>query len=151
MNSNVLIADDDADIVDLLTLRCRECGLNVDSANNAMTALGKIEEMLPDVVILDIDMPYGNGLSVCEMMSSHAALRAIPVIIMTGNTSEETVRRCHQMCAFYVLKSSNLWSRVKPVLNYLFERRKAAPCNRLVGVENLAASEPLGICARALS
>ena len=151
MSSKVLIADDDADIVDLLTLRCRECGLYVDSANNAMTALGKIEEMLPDVVILDIDMPYGNGLSVCEMMASHAALRAIPVIILTGNTSEETVRRCHQMCAFYVLKAPNLWSRVKPVLNYLFERQKPGPCNRLAGLANVAANEPIGICARAMS
>ncbi len=112
----VLIADDDADLVELLTRRCRALGLEVDSASNAMTALGKAEEMLPDVAILDLRMPYGNGLSVCEMMASHEQLRDTPVILLTGDADEATIRRCHQLCAYYVPKSTDLWSRVEPLL-----------------------------------
>lgn len=116
MNATILIADDDEDVVDLLSRRCITLGLEVDTASNAMTALGKAEEHLPDVVILDIDMPYGNGLSVCEMMAAHDELCCIPVIILTGSKNEEIVRRCHELCAYYVLKSPDLWLRVEPVL-----------------------------------
>ena len=116
MNKTILIADDDADVVDLLSLRCRALGLEVDSANNAITALGKIEETTPDIVILDVGMPSGSGLSVCEMMATHEELSSIPVIMLTGNSQEETIRRCHQLCAFYVLKCSDVWPRIEPIL-----------------------------------
>lgn len=121
MNKSVLIADDDGDIVDLLTLRCEQLGFTVDSANNAMTALGKIEELLPDVAILDVDMPYGSGLCVREMMAKHEELQSIPVIMLTACTSEETIRRCHEQCSYYVLKCPDVWSRVEPVLRELFD------------------------------
>lgn len=121
MVKSVLIADDDQDIVDLLTLHCERLGLRVDQANNAMTALGKIEEHLPDAAILDVDMPCGNGLCVREMMANHDELQSIPVIMLTGSTSESTVRRCHENDAYYVLKCPDVWTRVEPVLRDLFD------------------------------
>ena len=114
--NNVLIADDDDDLVEVLLRRCESIGLKVDTANNAMTALGKIEESLPDAVILDVDMPMGSGLCVAEMMSMHEELKSIPVIMLTGSKSHETVRRCHSMCAYYIPKCPQVWSRVKPLL-----------------------------------
>lgn len=117
----VLIADDDADLVNSLTRRCERLGLSVDTAPNAMTALGKIEQDEPDLVILDVGLPQGNGLSVCEMMAGHEELRSLPVIILTGRRDEETIRRCHELCAFYVLKSVDVWSRVEPLLRELLD------------------------------
>ncbi len=129
MTNTILIADDDADIVDLLTRRCQQLGFNVDSASNAMTALGKIEKNQPDAVILDVDMPQGSGLSVCEMMVKHEELQIIPVIMLTGSTTHDTVRRCHELCAYYVPKGPDVWSRVEPILRDLFD------CND-TGLEN---------------
>ncbi|MCA9241564.1 MAG: response regulator [Planctomycetales bacterium] len=119
MNKHVLIADDDDDLVDLLTRRMEALGLTCDSANNAMTALGKAEESLPDLMILDVEMPCGDGLSVCEMMAGHEELKSIPVVIITGNASQETVQRCYKMCAYYVPKCPDLWSRVGPLVTKL--------------------------------
>jgi DNA-binding response OmpR family regulator len=126
MSKTVLIADDDADIVELLTRRCQFLGFTVDSAYNAFTALGKIAENRPDVVILDVNMPHGNGLTVCEMMAGHEELQSIPVIVLTGSTREDTVRRCHQLCAYYVLKCTDVWPRIEPILRELF------PCNEFL-------------------
>lgn len=120
MKKSVLIADDDKDIVRLLTLRCEKLGFEVNTAENAMQALSRIEATMPDVVILDVDMPDGNGLSVREMMSNHERLDSIPAIMLTCSTSEETVRRCHEQCSYYVLKCPDVWSRVEPVLVDLF-------------------------------
>jgi DNA-binding response OmpR family regulator len=130
MNKTVLIAYDNTDVVDLLTCHCRAIGLNVDSANNAVTTLGRAEETLPDVVIVDIDMRYADSLSVCEMMANRADLRTIPVIVLTDNSEEETVRRCHQLRAYYVPKCSDLWSRVGPLLRDLFNLEEVAECQQ---------------------
>ena len=141
MKNSILIADDDRDVVELLTLRCSELGLKVDTANNAMTALGKAEEQLPDAVILDVDMPLGNGLSVCEMMASHEELQCIPVIVLTGKKNEEVVRRCHELNAYYVLKSPNLWSRIEPLLKEIIESESAPNSPRQENVEEIELSD----------
>jgi CheY-like chemotaxis protein len=73
----------------------------------------------PDVVCLDVDMPAGNGLGVCEMLSSDTACRTIPIIILTGRTDPETIMRCHSLCAYYVEKCPDVWSRIEPLLKEL--------------------------------
>jgi DNA-binding response OmpR family regulator len=112
----VLLADDDRDLVQALAARCLGLGLQVIVAYDAMTALMQINRQRPDVVCLDVNMPAGNGLCVCEMLAGNEELSAVPVIIVTGRTDEETVRRCHDMGAYYVLKSSDVWPRVEPLL-----------------------------------
>lgn len=116
MKKTVLIADDNTDIVDVLRLRCEKLGLNVLEASNAMEALAKAEAFHPEAIVLDVNMPHGNGLSVCEMLVNHEKLNSIPVIVLTGNTSSEVVKRCHQLCAFYIPKSTDIWSQIEPLL-----------------------------------
>ena len=112
----VIIADDDRELVDLLTIRCQRLGLEVDTAFNAMTALRKIEQAEPDLAIVDVNMPLGNGLALCEMMASHERLKQIPVIVLTGNTANDTVRRCHDLCAYWVPKCPDVWGRLEPLV-----------------------------------
>lgn len=116
MKKTVLIADDNTDIVDVLRLRCEKLGLNVLEASNAMEALAKAEAFHPEAIVLDVNMPHGNGLSVCEMLVNHEKLNSIPVIVLTGNTSSEVVKRCHQLCAFYIPKTTDIWSQIEPLL-----------------------------------
>jgi CheY-like chemotaxis protein len=112
----VLIADDDRELVEALEIRCRELGLEVAAAYDARTALDQACTLHPDVICLDVKMPAGSGLSVCEMLASDGATSSIPVIMLTCATDEETIRRCHAMCAYYVLKSDHAWERLCPIL-----------------------------------
>jgi DNA-binding response OmpR family regulator len=112
----VLIADDDHDLVDVLTLRCQALGWEVAAAHDALTALDKIDKHVPDVVVLDVNMPTGDGLSVGETMAQHEWLAKIPIIMLTGNCDEQTVRRCHGMGAYYVTKCPDVWPRIEPLL-----------------------------------
>jgi CheY-like chemotaxis protein len=116
-NRAILIADDDRDIVAILSFRCRRLGLNVLNAFDAFTALTLVKAHAPDVICLDVEMPSGNGLSVCEMLMADDACRSIPIIILTGNRDHETIIRCHSMCVYYVEKCSDVWSRIEPLLN----------------------------------
>jgi CheY-like chemotaxis protein len=101
----------------------------VIGASSALEAINAIHRVVPDVVCIDVNMPAGNGLSVCEMLSSDARLRSIPVVVMTGDCDQQTIRRCHDMMVYYVQKCADIWSRLEPLVQELLaaSERKAAP------------------------
>lgn len=111
----VVVADDDADLRRLLRVRFEELGCKVFEAEAPLDALHIIERIFPDLVCLDVEMPSGSGLSVAEMMAADPRLHSIPMIVLTGKTDPATIRRCHEMMAYYVAKSPDVWSRVEPV------------------------------------
>ncbi len=116
---SIVVADDDPQIVDILALRCRELGLHVATAHDVRTAREAIAVEKPKLVVLDIDMPDGNGWNVREMMVRDEALASIPVIILTGCSDRETVRRCHRTSAYFVPKCRDVWPRVEPLVREL--------------------------------
>ncbi len=121
----IVIADDDVDLVDLLTQRCTHLGCSVIGVHNAIDALNVIHHAMPDLVCIDVNMPAGNGLSVCEMMATDERLRSIPVIVLSGACDEQTIRRCHDMLIYYVEKNADVWSRLEPLVDELLIRRAA--------------------------
>ncbi len=117
----ILIADDDRDLVRVLSMRCRQLGARVIAAYDAMTALTLVHEERPDLIILDIKMPGGSGLSVCEMLACDGRFASIPVLVLTGRADEETIRRCQAMRAHYVFKSGDVWERIAPLIARVLE------------------------------
>jgi DNA-binding response OmpR family regulator len=115
----VLIADDDRDLVQALAVRCNRLGLKAICAYDGFSALSLIKSERPDMACLDVEMPAGNGLSVCEMLASDETCRSIPIAILTGRTDPETIMRCHSLCAYYVEKCPDVWSRIEPLLKEL--------------------------------
>ena len=118
---SVLIADDDPMLVRVLTVRCRHLGVEVRQASDAMQALVMIHKDPPDAVIMDVAMPAGDGISACEMMVSDHRLRDIPIIIVTGQSSDAIRERARKMGAHYLLKSPELWTQLKPLLCRLLD------------------------------
>ena len=118
---SILIADDNYDIVDILKRRSESLGLRVYTAHDAMKVLSVATSVKPSAIILDVQMPQGNGLTVAEMLANHEDLRHVPVIILTGDSSQDVIRRCHQLCAYYIPKSQNIWSQVEPILLELLQ------------------------------
>jgi CheY-like chemotaxis protein len=115
----VVVADDDSDLVQLLSDRFSSLGCSVIGVHTALDAINAIHRAVPDMVVLDVNMPTGSGLSVCEMMSTDEKLRLVPVIILTGCSDEKTIRRCHDMLVFYVQKGTDIWSRIDPLVREL--------------------------------
>src|SRR4029453_18984937 len=95
----ILIADDDECLVDALARRCQALDLRVERAYDGMSALMKIDALEPDLVILDMNMPGGTGLSVFEMVAHDPHLKAIPTIILTGRSDGETIASCNRLDA----------------------------------------------------
>ncbi len=120
-SKRVLIADDDRALVEILTRRCEQIGLRVTQAFDARSALLSVLEDPPDLVCLDIEMPAGDGLSVCEVLSKDDSASQIPTIILTGRADPETRRRCEELHAYYLRKCPNMWCRVRPVIEELID------------------------------
>ena len=109
----ILIADDDLGLIRLLKVCLQPLNVKFQEAHDAMYALTVIHKSSPDLAIFDVNMPAGNGLSACEMLASDARLSRIPVIILTGDSSDATMMRCQRMQAHYVRKGPDAVNEVK--------------------------------------
>lgn len=121
--TQILIADDDPDLLDLLALRCRAMGLDVITASDAMDALANADFYAPEIALLDVRMPGGNGISVSEMLATDERLRHTRVIVMTADPNETIEARCNEIGAQLVTKDSSIWGRLETLLSELIDGR----------------------------
>lgn len=85
----VLIVDDEPDAM-LATQKALEAdGYRVTVARSGAEALGKMEEMVPDIVLLDVMMPDMDGFEVCRRLKGDSRLGHIPVIMLTAKGQTE--------------------------------------------------------------
>lgn len=113
---NVLLADDDAALTRILEMRLKKLGLHPTCTHDAMHALTLIHKQPPDLILMDITMPAGNGLAACEMLAADPRLKQIPVVILSGRGDQATRDRVAELGAHYVLKSGDLWLHLRPLL-----------------------------------
>ena len=79
----VLIVDDSPTIQRTISFMLRRMGHAAVMANNGVEALDQLQNNLVDVIITDIIMPEMDGLTLMETVRQQAALRHIPVILLT--------------------------------------------------------------------
>jgi DNA-binding response OmpR family regulator len=84
----VVVADDDQDIVDILTFNLEAAGCTVLSAPDGEAARDLILSTLPDLVVLDVMMPKMSGLEVLTVLKAHPQTRTIPVVMLTARSSD---------------------------------------------------------------
>jgi DNA-binding response OmpR family regulator len=80
----VLIVDDDKDMLRGMHIRLKANGYDVVFAADAISAISVARKEEPDVIILDIGLPGGDGLTVMERLKSLLPVSHIPVIILTA-------------------------------------------------------------------
>src|SRR5579862_359110 len=84
MSQTVLAIDDSPDVHRLLDVRLRPEGLILHHALTADEGLTMAREVLPDLVLLDVDLPLVTGFEVCQRLKEDPATAAIPIIFLTG-------------------------------------------------------------------
>jgi putative two-component system response regulator len=84
--SRVLIADDTASIRSLFERLLVEDGHEVISAADGAAALEAVQRHRPDVIVLDVTMPFVDGLEVCRRLKADPDTRLTPVVLVTGQT-----------------------------------------------------------------
>ncbi len=88
--NRVLVVDDSDFIHKLVRVRLRQEGLEVSSEFEGMRAVERAAADLPDLILLDIDLPGLDGYEICRLLKEHPATRSIPVIFLTGTSSTDS-------------------------------------------------------------
>jgi DNA-binding response OmpR family regulator len=116
----VLVADDDEDILLLVTTRLTRDGYEVVSASSGDRALELARERQPRIAVLDIGMPGLDGLEVLEAIRADESLQKTLVVLLTAKAQESDVRRGYDSGAdAYVKKPfspAELSARVRTLL-----------------------------------
>lgn len=99
----ILMVEDEAHIVRLMTMALERAGYAVDSAGNGVEALGYLQDQHPDVMITDIDMPRMTGQELCMQLNAELPERDFLIVVVTARTEVE-----HRE-----------WSRMIPNLEFL--------------------------------
>ncbi|MBS1496889.1 MAG: response regulator transcription factor [Bacteroidetes bacterium] len=86
----ILIADDEPDILEILQFNLQAEGYEVLTAKNGEEALEKAKKSNPDLIILDIMMPFKNGIEVCNMLRMMPAFKSTLIIFLTAMSDEDT-------------------------------------------------------------
>jgi DNA-binding response OmpR family regulator len=94
----VLIVEDDDDLRRGLTWRLHASGYQIVQATDGVAAVSVAKHERPDVVLLDLGLPAGDGLTVLERYANLPDLSAIPVVVLTGRdprTAAPATRKFH--------------------------------------------------------
>ncbi len=118
--NKILVVDDVAVNVQLLTTYLTSVGYDVFTARDGQEALDKVSEAQPDLILLDVMMPKLNGFEVCERLKSDPTTKIIPVIMVTAlNEIEDKIKATEAGADDFVSKPFNkleLLTRVKSLL-----------------------------------
>ena len=108
MAKKILVVDDERHIVRLLEVNLQRTGYTVVTAFDGREALQKVESEKPDLVILDIEMPFIDGFEVLRQVKENPSTEAIPVMILTKRATMADVKRGWDLgCEAYYTKPFN--------------------------------------------
>jgi DNA-binding response OmpR family regulator len=101
----ILIVDDERDIVRALTIRLEASGYQVISAYDGAQGVFLAHKEKPDLILLDIRMPSGDGFSVAEKLKQTSRTTRIPILFLTGSPEREAEEKALALGArFYIKK-----------------------------------------------
>lgn len=87
-NKRILIADDEPDVLQLVSSNLKNAGYNVLKAEDGLAALTMARETLPSLIVLDLMLPEMSGLEVCKVLKKEPTTAAIPIIMLTAKAEE---------------------------------------------------------------
>jgi DNA-binding response OmpR family regulator len=104
----ILIVDDDPDLRQALKLRLRANNYDTVHAVDGYTAIAQARKESPDLIILDLGLPAGDGFVVLERLQDDDMLSTIPVVVLTARDPQSTeIRAFHAGAAAFFQKPAD--------------------------------------------
>lgn len=88
MRKKILVVDDDAELVELVSFNLKHAGYSIGTASNGVDAIKKARTLAPDLIVLDVMMPELDGFAVCEILRRDSTTASIPIMMLTALSSE---------------------------------------------------------------
>lgn len=102
----IMIVEDDSFVRDIYQTKLSREGFEVIESINGVEALKKLTAEKPDIILLDVVLPYMNGLEILRKIKQDEKLKDIPVILLTNLSQKEDVSAGMELgAADYLIKS----------------------------------------------
>ncbi len=132
---NILVVDDDRMMAEGLAEMIKVLGHTVGMAYGSRMALQQLNEVIPDVIFLDVNMPGVDGVEVLRYLRRDPYTRHVPVIICSANDTDEDKRRALEAGAnYYVVKPPTL-EAIETALAEVMKQRDAAAAEQEADAE----------------
>jgi diguanylate cyclase (GGDEF)-like protein/PAS domain S-box-containing protein len=110
----VLVVDDDIAVRLLMRESLEQAGLTVKEAENGVEALSVFEQVKPDLVLLDVNMPEMDGFDTCSRLRQLPGGNDVGIVIVTGLNDVKSIRRAYEVGATDFITKPVNW----PILNH---------------------------------
>ncbi|RTL28568.1 MAG: response regulator [Burkholderiales bacterium] len=119
----VLIVDDNLMNLELVSFLLQAADIDVSAASNADAALRAIAEVAPDLILMDIQLPDIDGLTLTRQIKADPRTRATPVVALTAYAMKgDEARMLEAGCDGYIAKPIDVTSFASRVKAYLARR-----------------------------
>ncbi|MEN8216933.1 MAG: response regulator [Pseudomonadota bacterium] len=112
-NSRLLIIDDEKHVRDTLEMLFTSEGYQLTFATNGQEALEKVEELMPDIILLDVMMPEIDGFEVCKRLRATPKVAQVPIIMLTTLDDRESRLRGLEAGADEFLRKPIDWAELQ--------------------------------------
>ncbi len=103
--ARILVVDDDPDIVMLVVRRLQHAGHKVHGVNNAADATAFVAQKgTPDMVVLDVDMPDMDGLTLLTLLREQTGATELPAIFLSGRMRPDDIEAGQKLGGIYLTK-----------------------------------------------
>lgn len=99
MGKKILVVDDEPQLVRIVQFNLERAGYEVRTAFDGLEALERVEEEVPDLIILDVMMPRLDGFETLRRLRENPHTREIPVMMLTAKAQDVDVLRAWQQGA----------------------------------------------------
>ncbi len=125
VNKKIFLVDDDEDDQLFFTDALKEIDPTIECAvaKNGKEAIKILSELkqLPDVIFLDLNMPFMNGFECLKILKTEIKLSIIPIVIFTTSNDPRDVQLTHRLGAEVFLSKPNDFNQLKQKLEHILK------------------------------
>ena len=97
--ANIVVIEDDVSFLDLLRVHLASAGHEVHAAEDAALGLRAVITEAPDLILLDLTVPYLDGFEMIKALRNDTATKEIPVVVLTARADDETFAEARRLGA----------------------------------------------------
>ncbi len=124
----ILVIDDEPEITDIIETFLESAGYEVKSENTSMVGIERAKSFLPDLILLDIMMPFMDGYEICSDLKKCENTKDVPVVFLTGKDARSDEGRSFRVGGVLYIKKpfscERLLDIVRMVLHTVEKEKK---------------------------
>lgn len=118
---SILVIEDDETMRAAMKKIFEMDGFIVRLAADGTELAGALEDITPDLILLDVGLPWLNGFELAQMMKEHKDLKKIPLVFVSGKTSDEEIKKAFEVGANDFIKKPFEIEKLKKTVNALLK------------------------------